>query len=204
MILANMKCPKVINSYLWPFATAHAVNFLNKVLSHHHKYNCTPEQAFTQTKSIKTNHKFQTFGCPVYFLKRGIQNDKRIYNKWMPRSRIGAYMGQSRHHASNIALILDIHSGYISPQFHCTFDTHFQTIQDIQHIEGSWMISLGLKPGINNDETNNATNNTTAHHPTTITSIRSQNMEHQQMENEQTDNVQTPVGWRSSRKKKTT
>jgi len=29
-------------------------------------------------------------------------------------------------------------------------------------------------------------------------------MEHQQMENEQTDNVQTPVGWRSSRKKKTT
>ena len=109
-------------------------------------------------------------------------------------------MGQSRHHASNIAKILYIHKAYVSPQFHCTFDTQFQTIQDIQHIEGSWVISVGLKPDINNDEANN----TTVHQPTTITSIRIQNMEHQKMENEQTDNVQTPVGWRSSRKKKTT
>ena len=47
--------------------------------------------------------------------------------RWNPRARLGAYLGQSPHHAANVSLILNPATGYISPQFHCTCDDYFET-----------------------------------------------------------------------------
>ena len=46
---------------------------------------------------------------------------------WNPRARLGAYLGQSPHHAANVSLVLNPATGYISLQFHCTYDDYFET-----------------------------------------------------------------------------
>ena len=45
------------------------------------------------------------------------------------RSLAGIYLGQSPIHNRKVALVLNIHTGYISPQFHVKFDESFRTVQ---------------------------------------------------------------------------
>ena len=40
---------------------------------------------------------------------------------------MGIYLGQSPHHAKSVALILNLLSGCVSPQFHCVVDSNFET-----------------------------------------------------------------------------
>ena len=47
--------------------------------------------------------------------------------KWMPRSRRGQYMGTSPVHAETIALVRNLKTGYISPQYHTVFDDSFES-----------------------------------------------------------------------------
>jgi len=69
------------------------------------------------------------FACPAYVLDSKLQDDKRIYNKWKSRSRVGIYLGHSPLHARNTALILNLETGMVSPQFHIRFDKTFETIR---------------------------------------------------------------------------
>ena len=48
--------------------------------------------------------------------------------KWKPRSRRGQYMGISPVHADTIALIRNLRTGYLSPQYHVVFDDAFETV----------------------------------------------------------------------------
>ena len=40
---------------------------------------------------------FHPVGCPVYILNDVLQ-DSKTQPKWLPRSRVGAYLGISREH----------------------------------------------------------------------------------------------------------
>jgi hypothetical protein len=42
---------------------------------------------------------------------------------------MGVYMGMSMQHARSVALILNLKTGHVSPQFHVTFDPKFETIR---------------------------------------------------------------------------
>ena len=66
------------------------------------------------------------FGCPVYVLASELASNKTL-PRWSPRARLGAYLGQSPHHAANVSLVFNPATGYISPQFHCTCDDYFET-----------------------------------------------------------------------------
>jgi hypothetical protein len=44
----------------------------------------------------------------------------------------------SPQHARSIHLILSLTSACVSPQFHCTFDDHFKTVDDYIYTESSW------------------------------------------------------------------
>ena len=81
---------------------------------------------------------WKPFGCPVYALKTELQQSK-IYGKWNPRSHLGIYLGQSLIHNQNVALILDIKLGYMSPLFHIKFDASFHTVQQQTMPKSTWL-----------------------------------------------------------------
>ena len=57
-------------------------------------------------------------------------------------------MGQSPIHNRNVALVLNIHTGYVSPQFHVKFDETFRTVlQDTWN--ATWLSSTGFAKQIN-------------------------------------------------------
>jgi len=55
------------------------------------------------------------------------QDGKKL-PKWNRRSRAGQFLGFSKDHASTVALIRNVTTGYISPQFHILFDEEFNTV----------------------------------------------------------------------------
>ena len=50
---------------------------------------------------------------------------------WDPRSRTGAHLRPSKHHAGNVVLVLNIQTGHVSPQFHLILDENFATVEDL-------------------------------------------------------------------------
>ena len=62
---------------------------------------------------------FKPFGCPIYALDNHLQGGQKI-NKWYKRARLGIYLGLSPKHARSVALVLNLQTGMVSPQFHVT------------------------------------------------------------------------------------
>ena len=46
-----------------------------------------------------------------------------------PTINAGVYLGMSPNHASSVALVLNLATGHVSPQFHVVFDDEFSTVQ---------------------------------------------------------------------------
>ena len=127
-------------------------------------YNATPLNSHTNKQSpnkifdnsavdINPKH-WKPFGCPTYVLKSELQGTTGIHPKWDARSRAGIYLGQSRIHNRNVALVLNIHTGYVSPQFHVKFDESFRTVLQDKW-DATWLSSTGFtKPSnrISHDE----------------------------------------------------
>ena len=127
MIHANRRWPEAVSVNLWPYALRMANNVLNATPSK--SRTNPPVNAFTGTKvSINTKHFFH-FGCPVYVLDSRMQAGKKI-GKWEARKKIGVYLGQSAQHAQSVALVLSLTTGLVSPQFHVTLDSSFQTLRN--------------------------------------------------------------------------
>ncbi|KAL7463725.1 hypothetical protein ACHAXS_009080, partial [Conticribra weissflogii] len=61
-----------------------------------------------------------------------LQTNPKGVPKWEPRARLGIYVGQSPHHAGNVALVLNPNTGLISPQFHVVFDDDFSTVPHLR------------------------------------------------------------------------
>ena len=81
---------------------------------------------------MKVNHTFEhsvPFGCPVYVLAHPMQYGGNQHI-WKERSRIGIYLGRSRDHARNVALVLDQTTGFVSLHYHVQFDRAFDTVQE--------------------------------------------------------------------------
>ena len=102
-------------------------------------YNSTPLLLHTDKQSpnkifdnsaVDLNPKhWNPFGCPAYVLKAELQGTTGIHPKWDARSQASIYLGQSQIHSRNVALVLNIHTTYVSPQFHVKFDKSFRTVQ---------------------------------------------------------------------------
>ena len=71
---------------------------------------------------------FHTFGCPVFVLEAANQSGYGGTPKWEPRSHTGIYLGRSPSHASSVALVLNLKTGLVSPQYHVVFDDRFSTV----------------------------------------------------------------------------
>ena len=123
---------------LWPFAVRHAVTIYNNVPRNDLNW-CTPDEIFggmtnpEDRKQYSLLKELKTFGCPVFVLDRKSTRTKRL-NKWNERSRKSIYLGNSRSHASTVALVLDIKTKHISPQYHMIFDEGFTNIYETKNI----------------------------------------------------------------------
>ena len=67
-----------------------------------------------------------SFGCPVFALSNALAAGNSI-PKWSPRARIGLNLGPSPMHAWNVYLVLNLHTGLVSPQYRCCFNDFFET-----------------------------------------------------------------------------
>ena len=51
----------------------------------------------------------------MYALESKVQISLKGLPKWEPRARIGVYLSRSPVHVGNIAMILNLSSGHVSP-----------------------------------------------------------------------------------------
>jgi hypothetical protein len=67
-----------------------------------------------------------TFACPVFALDDALASGNSL-PRWLPRTRLDLNLGPSPTHAWNVYLVLNLMTGYVSPQYHCRFDDFFET-----------------------------------------------------------------------------
>lgn len=87
-----------------------------------------------------------TFGCPVFALQNELASGSSL-PKGSPRARLGINLGPSLHHARNVYLVLNHHTGCVSPQYHCQFDGFFETVRlggPNVSVPTTWQILVGL------------------------------------------------------------
>ena len=113
----------------------------------------SPLQIFSKS-NINISHKhYKPFGCPVYVLVPDLQNSNP-YHKWKSRSKPGIYLGYSPLHNRNVALVLNIETGRVSPQFHVKYDRRFHTVLQ-QPIEPKWLAQAGFTDKPSNEDDQN-------------------------------------------------
>jgi hypothetical protein len=127
MIHFAMHWPQVAETNLWPFAVDHAVYLWNRIPNS--KTKLAPIDILTTLLHFGNNdlQRLHVFGCPVYILDPKLQDAKKL-PKWSRRSRRGIYLGLSKHHSSNVHLVLNPETGNVSPQYHVVFDDSFSTV----------------------------------------------------------------------------
>ena len=129
LIHSALSWPRANDLELWPFAFQHAVHIWNHIPG---RDNLAPEEKWTGTRFKDYRHlrRLRPWGCPAYVLDPTLQDGKKL-PKWDPRSRQGKYLGFSSEHASSVALVLNLRTKRISPQFHLLFDDYFTTVQGV-------------------------------------------------------------------------
>ena len=142
MIHASRRWKNTLSTTLWPYALRIANNVYNNTPLQSHKDQITPIQAASgATVEINKKH-YKPFGCPVYVLNRQLQLGNP-HGKWNERSKMGIYLGQSPVHNKNVALVMDVDTGLVSPQFHVMFDNEFRTVRG-EITTPTWKIKAGL------------------------------------------------------------
>ena len=142
LIHAQQKWPGVVTSNLWPYAIRMANDCLNETPSLKDVKRRTAEQIFTDSIVQPNMKHHKVFGCPTYVLDEALQQGN-IFHKWKERSRVGIYLGRSPNHARNVALVLNIRNGLVSPQFHVQHDNQFDTVKDNKYVS-TWQIKAGF------------------------------------------------------------
>ena len=61
-------------------------------------------------------------------------------SKWEPTDRSGVNLGHYLFHAGSLELVLNIITGYVSPQYHVVFDKNFSTVVNMRKVTlpGNW------------------------------------------------------------------
>jgi len=130
--------------YLWPYAMRTANEAVNNSPNMQDKFKRSPTDIMFNTFVQMNIKHWYPFACPAYVLENKLQDKKKLYNKWKSRSKVGIYLGHSPLHARNIALILNLETGLVSPQFHVSYDKTFETIkQNVSHHR--WLAMAGFQ-----------------------------------------------------------
>ena len=122
--------PGVVTKSLWPFAYKAACRIRNKFKLDDNLMS--PEEKLTGVRANLHVRDEHPLFCPVFVLDKKLQGSLGGIPKWNPRANAGVYLGHSPDHASNVALVLNLATGLVSPQFHVVFDDEFSTVDFIK------------------------------------------------------------------------
>ena len=139
---AESKWPDVITANLWPYALREANESLNSTPNK--MTGKIAHQMFSNTDTPIMVRHFHPFGCPTYVLNDSLAAGKSI-PKWHKRARLGVYLGRSPNHAQSIALVLNLSTGLVSPQFHLKFDDLFETVKGGGTYPNHWKVAAHFK-----------------------------------------------------------
>ena len=135
LVHAESKWPNVITSNLWPYALREANETLNATPNK--VTGKVANQTFSGNDAPTVLRHYHPFGCPTYVLNDSLAAGKSI-PKWQKRARLGVYLGRSPNHAQSVALVLNLATGLVSPQFHLKFDDLFETIRGNDDYPNRW------------------------------------------------------------------
>ena len=127
MILhAALHWPDQADVELWPFAMKHAVHIWNHLPDE--STGLAPIEYFSGSRlpSFDCLRQLHVWGCPCFVLDPTLQDGKSL-PKWKPRARLSQYLGVASGYSSNIGNILNLRTGFISPQYHVVHDDFFTT-----------------------------------------------------------------------------
>ena len=124
LLHAMFHWPEVVTSEFWPFPLRLVVDTHNNSPLPN---GLCPIELFANVKRRTHIQDYHTFGCPAYVLDARLCNEGRV-PKWNPRARRGIYLGMSPEHASNVALIYNPSTGYVSPQYHVVYNDDFTCV----------------------------------------------------------------------------
>ena len=126
-----------------------------------------------------------------------------MFHKWKEHSRVGTHLGKSPVHAKNVALVLKMETGHVSPQFHVKFDPSFHTVKE-EKWSSKWQALAGFVHNKGPDEKvtdnyvfklNNETSETQVNHP----KKRKAEVIHEELQVSEGDEVVTESEGESSR-----
>ena len=125
-----------VTAEFWPFPLRLVVDTHNNTPLPN---GLCPVELFAIVKRRTCLQDYHTFGCPAYVLDTRLCNGGSI-PKWNPRARRGIYLGMSPEHASNVALIYNLDTGYVSPQYHVVYDDEFASVSSTlpSNIQAVW------------------------------------------------------------------
>ena len=71
---------------------------------------------------------------PVYTLHRKNHSSSGS-PRWEPKSAVGIYCGHSPEHAGDVALVMNLQTGHVTPQFHVVFDDGWTAVPYLNKLE---------------------------------------------------------------------
>jgi len=127
MVFAQEKWPSQHHPSLWPYALTYA----NDIFCHtpRAKDGVIPFAAFKGVSITPAVNDFHTWGQPCFVLRPDFQGPVKP-PKWEKRAYTGIFLGRSPSHASSVAMVLNIDTAMVTPQYHVAFDELFETVQD--------------------------------------------------------------------------
>ena len=148
LIHAQHRWPSAIDAHLWPYALRTANEVFNNAPLTARGDMKSPLELFSKSPVRPNLENFQPFGCPAFVLDHRMQAGQKL-PKWQLRARIGVNLGVSNQHARSVALVLNLNTGHVSPQFHIKFDPKFHSVRgSLGNIAppSKWQVECGFKP----------------------------------------------------------
>jgi hypothetical protein len=125
LLHAKERWNSAISVHLWPYTVRHRNDVYNSTSKGTQR--ASPIELFSNMTIIPRLKHFHPFGCPMYRLNRLLQGGKS-QPKWEQGLQLVTYLGRLPNHASSVALVMDLETAHVSPQFHLKFDNLFETV----------------------------------------------------------------------------
>ena len=165
MLHAIIMWPEHANTELWPMAMDQAVYIWNHLPRQDSRLSPMELLSGRLVDNHEHLQRLHVFGAPCFVLDPKLQDGKSL-PKWRRRARQGQYLGVSKEHASNVANILNLNTGNISPQFHVVHDDLFTTVSNAGAMnlddegfdEGQWrkLVSSGHEKYLDEEDSDTA------------------------------------------------
>ena len=130
MLHGLCKWSLMLSIHLWPYGLCTANDICNS--TPRKGSDISPIELFSGVTICPKLKHYHSFGCPTYVLDKELQAQKSL-RKWHSRARLGVYLGPLPNHSRSVSLVLNPHTGHVSPQFHVKHDEFFETVDGQQN-----------------------------------------------------------------------